>query len=125
MRPCRVHTVSDSIVSIVFPSDASTYRSVPSLCWLPPSLRFATFSGTMIGLRQPCNRPRRFVALSTPDSIPAIALCSRFRASLFGGVPPATESFVMPAKLIPGCLDEELHGSHRFLYDPLPLTPWS
>jgi hypothetical protein len=72
MRPCRVHTISDSVAPIVFPSDDPIYRSVPSLCWLPPSLRFAPLSGTMNGLRQPCNRPRRFVALSTPDSIPAI-----------------------------------------------------
>ena len=69
MRSCRVHTISDSVVPIVFPSNASTFRSVPSLRWLPPSLRFAPFCGTMNGLRQPCNRRRRFVALSTPDSI--------------------------------------------------------
>jgi len=120
MRSCRVHTISDSVVPIVFPSNASLYRSVPSLRWLPPSSRFATFIGTMNGLRQPCNRRRRFVALSTPDSISAILCVPVSGLRQLVAAPSATKFLGMPAQLIPGFPDGELHGPHRFLYDPLP-----
>jgi len=62
----------------------------------------------MSGLRLPCNLPRRFVALSAHDHIQAVSLCSRFRASLRGGLPSATESLVKPARLIPGFPNVEL-----------------
>ena len=107
----------------MFPSDASVCRSAPSLRWLPQGLRFATLIGTMSKLRRPCNLQRRFVALSAPDHIQTVSLCPRFWASPCGGLPSATESLVVPAQLIPGFLDVELHGPHRFLYDLIAFRP--
>ena len=58
----------------------------------------------MNGLRRPYDRPRRFVALPTPDLALPVILCSRFRASPNGGFHSATEFLVIPASLTPGCL---------------------
>ena len=131
IRCCTVHTISDLGVSVMFPSNSSVTRPLPSL--LPgsdgtPSPAFPRYyqAATTAVVSRP--RPPHFPALGQA----ALWLTSLIRSHSPGSPRSARRVFSFPVSPISGVCPQGTYGSHKFPENPhvplpcsrTPAGPW-
>jgi len=124
IRCCIVYTISDLGVSVMFPSNSSVTRPLPSL--LPgsggtPSPAFPRYyqAATTAVVSRP--RPPHFPALDRA----ALWLTSLVRSHSPGSPRSARRVFLFPVSPISGVCPQGTYGSHKFPENPIVPLPCS